>query len=64
MTQVAVDDALVQEAVRLSENSPLEEIVKRAFRLYIAQLSARELRGQFHWDDSGNWSIDEDGTPF
>jgi hypothetical protein len=56
MTQIAVDDTLVNEAVRLSENSPVEEIVKRAFKLYIAQLSARELRGTMHWDDSGDWT--------
>jgi hypothetical protein len=36
MTQVAVDDGLVAEAVRLSENRPLAEIAKYAFELYNA----------------------------
>ena len=60
MTQVAVDDGLVAEAVRLSENRPLDEIAKYAFELYNAQLSLRELRGKIHWDDSGDWTEDVD----
>jgi hypothetical protein len=59
MTQVAVDDTLVQEAMRLSENRSLSEIAKYAFKLYNAQLSARELRGTMHWDDSGDWTEDD-----
>jgi hypothetical protein len=60
MTQIAVDDGLVAEAVRLSENRPLDEIAKYAFKLYNAQLSLRELRGKIHWDDSGDWTEDLD----
>ncbi|GHV81683.1 hypothetical protein AGMMS49991_02410 [Spirochaetia bacterium] len=65
MTQVAVDDGLVAEAVRLSENRPLDEIAKHAFELYNAQLGLRELRGKIHWDDSGDWTedLDDDEAP-
>jgi hypothetical protein len=59
MAQIAVDDTLVNEAVRLSEDRSLDEIARYAFKLYNAQLGARELRGTMHWDDSGDWTENE-----
>jgi hypothetical protein len=62
MAQIAVKDELVEEALRLSEGCPLEQITEQAFINYNALLSLRELRGKVHWDDSGDWSEQDDAA--
>jgi hypothetical protein len=56
MTQVAIDDGLVKEAVRLSDDKTESEIVEQALKIYIGQMSLRSMFGSIKDDDL--WDIE------
>jgi hypothetical protein len=53
MENVAVNEALVDSALRVSINRSAGEVVEEALRFFIAQkqqTQIRELRGKLHWE--------------
>jgi hypothetical protein len=60
MTQVAVDDNLAEEVLRLS-GLPLEEAANYAFKGYLGQLQLREMRGRLTKDDWFDGYLEEHG---
>jgi hypothetical protein len=53
MENVAVNEALVDSALRVSINQSADEVVEEALRFFVEQkqqAQIRELRGKLHWE--------------
>jgi hypothetical protein len=53
MENVAINEALVDSALRVSINQSADEVVEEALRFFVAQkqqAQIRKFRGKLHWE--------------